>query len=124
MRTTASKNQWDATNAAATADTSVTVAGKVCASVGGWHTAAAPANEAACKASCVAYNYDVTSGMVMTNIANDTVLTWGSGIYLPRETTGGYWCSAFSFDDAANPKTCSINKRLLTAVVHDLKPST
>lgn len=49
----------------------------------------------------------------MTNIANDTVLTWGAGIYLPRETSGGKWCTAFSFDDDATPKTCKLN--LMTA---------
>jgi hypothetical protein len=122
MRTTASANQWDATNAAATADTSVTVANKVCASVGAWHAAATPADEAACKASCVAYNKDTTNGMVMTNLANNAVLEWGTGIYLPRETTGGYWCSAFSFDNDAATKTCHINKLLVSAVNADVKP--
>lgn len=111
MRTTASANQWDATAAAATADTSVAggVTGKVCDNVGSWHDAAEPANEAACKASCVAYNKDTTNGMVMTTSA-PAVIEWGTGIYLPRETTGGYWCSAFSFDNTADPKTCKINR--------------
>jgi hypothetical protein len=122
FRVSGAKDQWDATNATATSDASVTVAGKVCANVSGWHTAAVPGSEAACKASCVNYNKDTTNGMAMTNTAGDTVLTWGTGVYLPRETTGGYWCSAFSYD--SDNDTCTINRKLVSSVVTDLQPNT
>lgn len=55
FRDSGAKAEWTS-SATATTDTSVTVANKVCGSTGSWHDAAQPADEAACKLSCVNYN--------------------------------------------------------------------
>ena len=53
----------------------------------------------------------------MKDPASAAALGWGTETYLPRQTSGGKWCTSFSFDDAADPKTCKLNTQLVSAVV-------